>query len=342
MSSKTTSFCVVVLVTSLVSLFVTPTPCFAFTSTSSRPLIKDRCNGEIVNVSGNDNGNDYSFSCNKVIVHRDLRSFSSSSSSSSSVCNRKSDKQEGNFGIGIDIDIDIDIVIVIDNDNDDNDGRRQFIKTAAGGSATLLSSCFALLCCDPANAFDNRIDDKYINATPRTGIDEPNDLRHQERIKGGQRTNYIGLKPCDTSPNCWCSSAPFENNPARYIPAWNSSPNNGNSNSIKDVKQIIDTYEVGQNNIDGGGYKIIEYINENNDDGGEQYIYVQFQSYKVGYIDDFECWYNPLSKKFDIRSSSREGYSDLGVNAKRLEYIAKRLEQEYGWTFDRRKTGMLV
>jgi uncharacterized protein (DUF1499 family) len=336
MSSKTNSFCVVVLVTSLVSLFTVHTTCFALTSTNSRPLIKGRCNGEIVNISGNDNDNGYSFSCNKVIVNRDLRLFSSTRSSSSTVCNRKSHKQEGNFDIGIDIDIDID------NDNDDNDGRRQFIKTAAGGSATLLSSCFALLCCDPANAFDNRIDDKYINATPRTGIDEPNDLGHRERTKGGQRTNYIGLKPCDTSPNCWCSSAPFENNPARYIPAWNSSPNNGNSNSIEDVKQIIDTYEAGQNSIDGGGYKIIEYLNEKNNDGGEQYIYVQFQSYKVGYIDDFECWYNPSSKKFDIRSSSREGYSDLGVNAKRLEYIAKRLEQEYGWTFDRRKTGMLV
>ena len=323
MSSKTNSFCVcvVILVTSLVFLFTVPTTCFALTRNIIRPLIiKGRCNGEIVNVSGNDNDNGYSFICNKVIVNRDLRLFSStrSSSSSSSISD-----------------------IGIDND----DGRRQFIKTAAGGSSTLLSSCFALLlCCDPANAFDNRIDDKYVNATPRTGIDEPNDLGHQERTKSSsQRTSYTGLKPCDTSPNCWCSSAPFENNPARYIPAWNSSPNNGNSNSIEDVKQIIDTYEAGQNSIDGGGYKIIDYINEKkNDNSGEQYIYVQFQSYKVGYIDDFECWYNPLSKKFDIRSSSREGYSDLGVNAKRLEYIAKRLEQEYGWTFDRRKTGMLV
>ena len=328
MSSKTNSFCVcvVILVTSLVFLFTVPTTCFALTSTSIRPLIiKGRCNGEIVNGGGNDNDidndNGYSFICNKVIVNRDLRLFSSTRSSSSSSSSISD--------------------IGIDND----DGRRQFIKTAAGGSSTLLSSCFALLCCDPAaNAFDNRIDDKYSNATPRTGIDEPNDLGHKERTKSSsQRTNYIGLKPCDTSPNCWCSSAPFENNPARYIPAWNSSPNNGNSNSIEDVKQIIDTYEAGQNSIDGGGYKIIDYINEKkNDNSGEQYIYVQFQSYKVGYIDDFECWYNPLSKKFDIRSSSREGYSDLGVNAKRLEYIAKRLEQEYGWTFDRRKSGMLV
>jgi len=90
------------------------------------------------------------------------------------------------------------------------------------------------------------------------------------------------------------------------------------------VKKIIDTYEVGHDDIDGGGFKVIEYNKK------DQYLYVQFQSYKAGYIDDFECWFNPEKKKFDVRSSSRVGYSDLGVNAARLEYIAKRLEKECG------------
>ena len=106
--------------------------------------------------------------------------------------------------------------------------------------------------------------------------------------------------------------------------------------SIKDVKKVIDSYEVGQNNIDGGGFKIIKYDEE------KQYMYVQFQSYKAGYIDDFECWYNPESQKFDVRSASRLGVSDLGVNGKRLEYIGTRLEKEYGWSLQRRKSGKLV
>ena len=231
-----------------------------------------------------------------------------------------------------------------DDDDDDattivNNGscrqRRHFIK--------MVASCFIII--SPAvpsvaNAFDNRIDSKYSDAASRLEIDKPSDLGHQERRKG-QRTSYVGLQSCGTSPNCWCSSAPFENNPARYIPAWTPPTNTKQTNTrnpIEDVKTIMDTYEVGQNNIDGGGYKIIDYSNTKE----EQYIYVQFQSYKAGYIDDFECWYNPSSKKYDVRSSSREGYSDLGVNAKRLEYIAKRLEQEHGWTMDRRKNGMLV
>jgi len=99
---------------------------------------------------------------------------------------------------------------------------------------------------------------------------------------------------------------------------------------------VIDTYKVGQNGIDGGGFNVVEY------DEKEKYLYVQFQSYKSGYIDDFECWFNPQSGKFDVRSASRVGMSDVGVNAKRLEYIGGRLEKEHGWTLERRKNGFLV
>ncbi len=177
------------------------------------------------------------------------------------------------------------------------------------------------------NAFENRLDDKYVDVTPQTGT-QPTGLGHLERASR-TKGSYTGLKQCGTSPNCWCSSVPFSDSPARFIPAWEG-------NAIQDVKKVIDTYEVGQNGVDGGGFEIIDY-NE-----GDKYIYVQFQSYKNGYIDDFECWYNPLSQKFDVRSASRIGMSDLGVNAKRLEYIGGRLEKEFGWKLERRKNGSLV
>ena len=74
----------------------------------------------------------------------------------------------------------------------------------------------------------------------------------------------------------------------------------------------------------------------------EQYLYVQFQSYKVGYIDDFECWFNPKSGRFDVQSLSRVGYSDFGVSNLRLEYIAGRLEKELKWTCERSKNGLLA
>ena len=197
--------------------------------------------------------------------------------------------------------------------------RRWFFGAGAAGVSSLVAT-------STANAFDNRLDDRYANAVQTPGK-QPDDLGY------AQRSNYVGLKECGNSPNCWNSSAPKANIPARWLPAWES-----NGRSIEDVKKIIDSYEVGHDNIDGGGFEIAKFQNTK----AEQYLYVRFQSYKSGYIDDFECWFNPQSEKFDVRSSSRVGYSDLGVNALRLEYIAGRLEKEYGWTFERRKNGRLV
>ena len=203
--------------------------------------------------------------------------------------------------------------------------RRSFVR--AGAVAFSLATAITIAT-PRANAFDNRLDDRYSDAIQTPGK-QPKDLGYS------QRSNYVGLKECGNSPNCWNSSAPKANLPARWLPAWES-----NGRSIEDVKRVIDTYQVGQNNVDGGGFQVVEF--ENNKKNNKQYLYVQFQSYKAGYIDDFECWYNPESKKFDVRSSSRVGYSDLGVNALRLEYIANRLEKEYSWTFERRKNGKLV
>ncbi|VEU38637.1 unnamed protein product [Pseudo-nitzschia multistriata] len=208
--------------------------------------------------------------------------------------------------------------------------RRGFLEAASASTASAWLLPLAVggtAAAPPARAFDNRLDDRYASAIPQTGT-QPPDLGHS------QRSNYFGLKSCGNSPNCWNSSAPKANIPARWLPAWEAPK----GSSIADVKKVVDTYEVGQNNVDGGGFRVMEYTNSSS----EQYLYVQFQSYKAGYIDDFECWFNPESQKFDVRSSSRVGYSDLGVNAIRLEYIANRLETEYGWTFERRKNGKLV
>lgn len=208
--------------------------------------------------------------------------------------------------------------------------RRSFLVTSV---LSPLVSAAVVVAPAAASAFDNRLDDKYLDATPQVGT-QPINLgaasgRPSKSSPGG---SYAGLAPCPPSPNCWCSSAPFDDNAARYLGAWKGG-------TIRDVKKVVDTYEVGQGGIDGGGFRVVEY-----DDEGEkgQYLYAQFQSYKAGYVDDVEFWFNPEKKKFDVRSASRIGYSDLGVNAKRLEYIGGRLEKEFGWELPRRKSGALV
>ena len=83
-------------------------------------------------------------------------------------------------------------------------------------------------------------------------------------------------------------------------------------------------YEPGQSNIDGGGFDIVTF------DPKAGYIYVQFESLKNGYIDDFELASVGDDNAVQVRSSSRLGYLDFGVNAKRINYIAKKL-REKGW-----------
>jgi len=48
------------------------------------------------------------------------------------------------------------------------------------------------------------------------------------------------------------------------------------------------------------------------------YIYATFETPLMGFVDDVEFLLQP-ERRIDVRSASRLGYSDLGVNRKRLE-----------------------
>ena len=47
----------------------------------------------------------------------------------------------------------------------------------------------------------------------------------------------------------------------------------------------------------------------------------------MGYVDDVEFLVNPTENVIDVRSASRLGQSDLGVNRQRIEQIRKLLQQ---------------
>ena len=55
-------------------------------------------------------------------------------------------------------------------------------------------------------------------------------------------------------------------------------------------------------------------------DYGQAYLYVQFESRRRGYIDDVE--FLLADGTMQLRTSSRLGYLDLGVNAKVSLYIS--------------------
>jgi len=58
------------------------------------------------------------------------------------------------------------------------------------------------------------------------------------------------------------------------------------------------------------------------------YLHAEFRSKWFRFVDDLECVYDEAEGKIDIRSAARLGYSDFGVNRKRVEKL-RRLFAEY-------------
>jgi uncharacterized protein (DUF1499 family) len=57
----------------------------------------------------------------------------------------------------------------------------------------------------------------------------------------------------------------------------------------------------------------------------DDYIWVEFTTPIMGFVDDVEFLNDPESGQISIRSASRVGYSDMGANRKRIEVIRNAL-----------------
>ena len=51
------------------------------------------------------------------------------------------------------------------------------------------------------------------------------------------------------------------------------------------------------------------------------YLYAQYTTRLMNYIDDVEFWFDPDNQVIQVRSASRLGKSDLGVNRQRIEAV---------------------
>jgi uncharacterized protein (DUF1499 family) len=58
------------------------------------------------------------------------------------------------------------------------------------------------------------------------------------------------------------------------------------------------------------------------------YLYYEFTSMLMRYVDDVEFYFDDSTKLIHVRSASRLGHSDLGVNRKRIESIRQSLFKE--------------
>ena len=107
------------------------------------------------------------------------------------------------------------------------------------------------------------------------------------------------LKPCTKKPNCVSSQS---RNPKHKIQPIQY------SGSIKDAKDQLKKV------INSIGDVIFVTVTK-------KYWQIEFTSRWLGFVDDVEILFNESDSQIDIRSSSRVGYWDLGVNRKRVEKI---------------------
>lgn len=56
------------------------------------------------------------------------------------------------------------------------------------------------------------------------------------------------------------------------------------------------------------------------------YIHVEFKSKVLGFVDDVEFFFHLDQPVIHVRSASRTGYNDFGVNRRRIEAIRKSWE----------------
>ena len=118
----------------------------------------------------------------------------------------------------------------------------------------------------------------------------------------GTRPSNLGvtdgkLAPCPGTPNCVSSQSDDPQFQVEPLP----------TTSIAEIKKIVEAMER---------TKIIEET--------DNYLYAEFTSKLMGYVDDVE-FYLDSNNVMHVRSASRLGKSDLGVNRKRVEEIRSKL-----------------
>ena len=118
----------------------------------------------------------------------------------------------------------------------------------------------------------------------------------------GKRPTNLGVRegrlaPCSKKPNCVSSQAADRQHSVPPLPG--SADAGAAMQKVKAVVQAMPRATVIESRPD--------------------YLYVEFSTPMMGFVDDVEFYHD--GKVIHVRSASRLGYSDLGVNRKRVEAI---------------------
>jgi len=101
------------------------------------------------------------------------------------------------------------------------------------------------------------------------------------------------LTSCPDSPNCVSSYATDETHSIEPLVA-----------ELNQIERVL-----------------LELDEANIVDAGANYLYAEFTSGIMGFVDDVEFFYDPDNGITHVRSASRVGYGDMGANRNRIEAI---------------------
>jgi len=114
------------------------------------------------------------------------------------------------------------------------------------------------------------------------------------------------LKPPSKTPNSVSSQAAlYPDHPMRAYAEIAPLPLRGDGPAtIAKIKAIVEAMP---------GAKVVK--------SEPDYLYVQFTTRIMKYVDDAEFWFDPAAQVVQVRSASRVGGKDFGVNRSRIEAI---------------------
>ena len=128
------------------------------------------------------------------------------------------------------------------------------------------------------------------------GSSPPTDLG----VHGGK------LKPPSVTDNSVSSQAAlYPDNPQHQAAQIAPLPLRGDGPmTIAKIRAVVETM---------AGAKVVK--------GDADYLYAQYTTPLMKFVDDVEFWYDPTAQAIQVRSASRVGKGDLGVNRKRIEAV---------------------
>lgn len=113
------------------------------------------------------------------------------------------------------------------------------------------------------------------------------------------------LSPCPISPNCVCSKLPQSD--SHYI-----EPLVPTASTLSIFPMLVDYVQ--------------QLPNAELEEKASHYVRVSIRSMFLGFTDDLELFF--AGDKIHVRSASRTGWYDFGVNRRRIEAIRRYMENE--------------